>query len=47
MFSRVFCKISKNTNFTEQLWTTASVVFGQLVSWQQIFNLSINKDLMK
>ena len=31
MFSCQFCEISKNTFFTEHLWTTASVVARKAV----------------
>ena len=35
MFSCEFCEISKNTFFTEHLWTTASEEFKHFVSIQR------------
>ena len=38
VFSREFCKISKNTFFTEHLWTTVSGYSRTLFSWLLVYH---------
>ena len=41
VFSCEFCEISKNTFFTEQLWTTVSAAIGSSIQYAQIHGFSI------
>ena len=45
MFSYEFCEISKNTIFTEQIWTTASVLLWNLIFRPKLLNTEAAKVL--